>query len=80
MLGILAALLVPFIHLSVVLFRTMHPQAIVLKPSAPSMPGEMQVTLFSGFAAFALLFVALLRARVRFAAERELLALQEERA
>ena len=33
--GILGLLLVPFIHLSVYLFRTLHPQPIVLKPSGP---------------------------------------------
>ena len=33
-----AALLVPFIHLSVYLFRTLHPMPIVLKPERPSMP------------------------------------------
>ena len=77
-LSILAVLLVPFIHLSVYMFRTLHPMPIVLKPSAPSMPREMQWTLFSGFAAFALLLIALLRARMRYGAERELLALHEE--
>jgi heme exporter protein C len=71
-------LLVPFIHLSVYLFRTLHPQPIVLKPSAPSLPPEMQLTLFLGLGAFFLFFVALLRARVRYAAERELLALSQE--
>ena len=30
MLGVLGALLVPFIHLSVYLFRTLHPMPIVL--------------------------------------------------
>ena len=40
-LGILGALLIPFIHLSVYLFRTLHPMPIVLKPSAPSLPPEM---------------------------------------
>ena len=43
--GILGMLLVPFIHLSVYLFRTLHPQPIVLKPSAPSLPPEMLRTL-----------------------------------
>ena len=71
--GILAALLVPFIHLSVYLFRTLHPMPIVLKPSAPSMPGEMQVTFFMGFAAFTLLFVAFLRARYRLTVRRDAL-------
>ena len=73
-LGILAALLVPFIHLSVYLFRTLHPMPIVLKPSAPSMPGEMQATFLMAFLAFTLLFVAFLRARYRLAVRRDALA------
>jgi len=77
-LGILAALLVPFIHLSVYLFRTLHPMPILLKPSAPSMPAEMQVTFFSAFFAFLLLFAALLRARYRIATLRDLVANREE--
>jgi heme exporter protein C len=73
-LGILAALLVPFIHLSVYLFRTLHPQPIVLKPDRPSLPPEMLLTLGLSFAAFLLLFAALLRTRYRWATERDLLA------
>ena len=78
-LGILAALLVPFIHLSVYLFRTLHPMPIVLKPEAPSMPREMLVTFLSAFAAFTLLFVGMMRARYRLATRRDALALLEER-
>ena len=70
-LGILGALLVPFIHLSVYLFRTLHPRPILMKPSAPSLPGEMLTTLLLAFAAFTLLYVALLRARYRLAVERD---------
>lgn len=70
-LGILGALLIPFIHLSVYLFRTLHPLPILLKPSAPSLPGEMLTTLLLAFASFTLLYVALLRARYRFAVERD---------
>lgn len=70
-LGILGALLIPFIHLSVYLFRTLHPQPILLKPSAPSLPGEMLATLLLAWAAFMVLYVALLRARYRFAVERD---------
>jgi heme exporter protein C len=73
-LGVLAGLLVPFIHLSVYLFRTLHPQPIVLKPSAPSLPPEQLTTLLVSLGAFFLLFVALLRARYRYAVERDLLA------
>jgi heme exporter protein C len=71
-LALLAALLVPFIHLSVYMFRTMHPMPIVLKPSAPSMSREMLVTFASAFLAFTLLFAGLLRARYRLATLRDL--------
>ena len=78
-LGLLAALLVPFIHLSVYLFRTMHPMPIVLKPGAPSMPAGMQVTFFAGFLAMSLLFAGLVRARYRLATLRDLVADEEVR-
>ncbi len=70
-LGILGALLIPFIHLSVYLFRTLHPQPILMKPGAPSLPGEMLTTLLLAFASFTLLYVALLRARYRYAVARD---------
>ena len=53
--GIMGLVLVPFIHLSVYLFRTLHPQPVLLKPSAPSMPPEMLRALLSGMAAFTVL-------------------------
>ena len=77
-LGILGSLLIPFIHLSVYLFRTLHPEPIVLKPSAPSLPGEMLTTLLIAFLSFTLLYVALVGARYRLAALREAVALAEE--
>jgi heme exporter protein C len=61
--GILGMLLVPFIHLSVYLFRTLHPQPIVLKPSAPSLPPEMLRTLLISTAVFTLLYVGFVTAR-----------------
>jgi heme exporter protein C len=70
-LGILGAMLVPFIHLSVYFFRTLHPMPVLLKPSAPSMPREMVITLVYSFCAFTLLFVWLLRERYKLAVERD---------
>src|SRR5688500_3286465 len=61
--GILGMLLVPFIHLSVYLFRTLHPQPIVLKPSAPSLPPEMLHTLLLSMAVFTLLYLGFVTAR-----------------
>jgi heme exporter protein C len=55
--GICGLVLLPFIHLSVYLFRTLHPMPIVLKPSAPSAPPAMVITLLSSFAVFTLLYV-----------------------
>ncbi len=55
--GIMGLVLVPFIHLSVYLFRTLHPQPVLLKPSAPSMPPEMLRALLSGMAAFTVLYI-----------------------
>jgi heme exporter protein C len=73
-LGILAGLLVPFIHLSTTMFRTLHPQPVLIKPSTPSMPHEMVMTWLYAQGAFVLLFIALMRARYRYGSERDALA------
>jgi len=65
-LGLMQALLIPFIHLSVYLVTAMHPMPILLKPDKPSLPSEMLVTLLSSIAAFLFLSVALMRARYRY--------------
>lgn len=69
--GSLAALLVPFIHLTVKLFRGMHPGPVVLKPEKPSLPPEMRTSFLIATVAFILLFFALLRLRMRWAALRD---------
>jgi heme exporter protein C len=70
-LGICGLILLPFIHLSVYLFRTLHPQPIVLKPSAPSLPGSMLVTLLLSFAVFTLLYVGFVTQRYALSLLRE---------
>jgi heme exporter protein C len=72
-LGILAVLLIPFIHLSVYLFRTLHPMPIVLKPDRPSLPDEMLHTFLIFCGASALLCLALIRSRYRYGVERDAL-------
>jgi heme exporter protein C len=59
-LGILGALLVPFIHISVNLFRTLHPKPVVLKPEGPTLPGGMLATLLFAFVAFTIIYAAML--------------------
>ena len=47
-LGVLAALLIPFIHLSVYLFQArLHPMPVALKPGEPSMSPEMMCDVLS---------------------------------
>jgi heme exporter protein C len=70
-LAVLAALLIPFIHLSVYLFRTLHPMPIVLKPDRPSLPAEMLTTFLISLGAFLFFCVVLIRARYRLALARE---------
>jgi len=70
-LGICGLVLLPFIHLSVYMFRTLHPQPIVLKPSAPSLPGPMLTTLLFSFAVFTLLYVGLVVQRYALGMRRE---------
>jgi heme exporter protein C len=70
-LAVLGALLIPFIHLSVYMFPTLHPMPIALKPSAPSLPPEMLTTFLLSFCAFSLLALALIRARYRYGALRD---------
>ncbi len=56
-LGVMGLVLVPFIHLSVYLWRGLHPKPIVLKPSAPSLPPEMLRALLLGLGAALLLYL-----------------------
>jgi heme exporter protein C len=57
--AIVGALDIPFIHLSVIWFRSLHPQPVVAKPDGPSLPGDMLATLMMGLAAFTILFFGL---------------------
>ena len=66
-LGIMALVLVPFIHMTVYLFRTLHPAPVLMKPSAPSMPGNMLLTLLLSLAVFTVLYVGFLLQRYALA-------------
>ena len=70
-LGICAVVLVGFIHLSVYLFPTLHPQPIVLRPGKPGLPPEMLVTLLASFAVFLVLYVGFVMQRYAIALRRE---------
>lgn len=61
--GILGAMLVPFIHLTVYMFRTIHPQPVVLRPDGPTMPGSFVATLLFALGSFTLLYLGLVMMR-----------------
>jgi heme exporter protein C len=61
--GLMALVLVPFIHLSVYAFRTIHPKPVVLRPDGPALPPEMLRTLLVSVAVFTLLYVGLVTVR-----------------
>jgi heme exporter protein C len=58
-LGILGAMLVPFIHVTVYLFRTQHPLPVVLNTSGPQLPGVMLATLMFSLSVFTIFYAAL---------------------
>jgi heme exporter protein C len=69
--GVMGLVLVPFIHITVYLFRTLHPRPVVLKPSAPSLPGTMLATLLISLSVFTLLYVGFVTQRYALAVMRE---------
>lgn len=62
-LGIVGAVDIPLIHVSVNWFRSQHPQPVVLRAEGPRAAPEIVQTLLMGFLAFTLLFFALLMFR-----------------
>lgn len=61
--GILGLALVPFVHLTVYMFRTLHPEPVVLKPSGPTMPGSMVLTLLLSVGVFTMLYAGFVTQR-----------------
>ncbi len=57
--AIVGALDIPFIHLSVVWFRSLHPDPIVLKPDRPSLPADMLIVLLTSVLSFTMIFLGL---------------------
>ncbi len=58
--GIVGALDIPLIHVSVLWFRSLHPQPVVMKPEGPTLAPDMLWTFATAMVAFTLLFLGLL--------------------
>jgi heme exporter protein C len=79
-LGILGALLIPFIHLSVYFNDAhLHPMPVIAQPGKPKLPGEMLVTFLISFLSFTIFCIALIRARYRLGVRRDLLTALDDR-
>lgn len=78
--GILGAVNIPFIHLSVVWFRSLHPQPVVVKPDAPSLPGDMLTLLMMGLLSFTLVFAGVFLLRYALETLRDAADARERRA
>ena len=62
--GILGAVNIPLIHMSVYWFRSLHPSPVILKPDGPTAPPEMVQTLLLGFLSYTVLFLGLMILRI----------------
>lgn len=67
-LGVVGAVDIPLIHVSVNWFRSQHPQPVILRPEGPSADPAIVQTLLVSLLAFTLLFASLLL--VRYIVER----------
>jgi heme exporter protein C len=61
--GIVGAIDIPLIHLSVQWFRSQHPQPVIMRPEGPTADPEIVQTLLVSLLAFTLAFFALLMYR-----------------
>ncbi|MEX2571909.1 MAG: cytochrome c biogenesis protein CcsA [Gemmatimonadota bacterium] len=59
-LGVVGAVDIPLIHLSVQWFRSQHPQPVIMRPEGPTADPAIVETLFVSLLAFTLTFFALL--------------------
>lgn len=66
--GIVAFVQVPIVHLSVLWWRTLHQPPTVLRPGHPTIDHAMLAALLLNVLAFTVLFVLLVRGRMRIAA------------
>jgi heme exporter protein C len=58
--AIVGALDIPFIHVSVLWFRSLHPQPVVMRPQdGPALPGDMLTLLLTSLGVFTVLFFGL---------------------
>ncbi len=78
--GIVGALDIPIIHQSVVWWRSLHPESVVLASGGPAMPQSMQLALLISLVAFTILYAVLVTLRLRIERLRQDIRLLRRRA
>jgi heme exporter protein C len=63
--GIIGAIDIPIIHQSVVWWRSLHPESVVMASGGPAMPASMLTALMISLVAFTVLYVVLVTFRLR---------------
>src|SRR5919112_871261 len=63
--GVVGFVDVPIVHMSVVWWRSLHQEATVVRPGAPTMDGSMLLALLVGTIAFSLAYSYLMAVRMR---------------
>jgi len=76
--GVLAAVQLPVVHLSVIWWRTLHQPPTVLRPGDPTIDHRMLAVLLLNVLAFTAAFVVLVRERAALAEAEDLLELDAE--
>jgi heme exporter protein C len=76
-LGVVAVIQVPLVYFSVNMFRTLH-QTQSIRPDGSTMPDEMLTAMLVNLAAFTLLYIALLIARIDVAGAEARMAPESE--
>ena len=63
--GVVGFVDVPIVHMSVVWWRSLHQEATVIRPGAPTIAGSMLLTLLFAFVVFSVAYGYLMTARLR---------------
>jgi heme exporter protein C len=61
--GVVGAINIPLIHVSVLWFRSLHPQPVVARQDGPALPADMLITLMTALLAWTVLLFALVLLR-----------------
>ena len=75
--GIIGVLDIPLIHISVSWLRSLHPEAVVMRPAGPNLDASMLWTLMVGLLAYSLIFSSLFLARYAVEKLERVLALRD---